>query len=228
MSTRKTPFVNGEFYHIYNRGVDKRNIFSDTDDLDRFFKSMNEFNTIEPIGSLYENSFKSTQLGGSTAKLGGKNKLVNFICYCVNPNHFHFILEQFTDGGISEFMKRLSGGYTWYFNNKYKRNGSLFQGKFKSIHVDSNEYLLHLSAYVNLNDRVHQLGGRTAKLMDSRSSWKEYLGKIGGNTENFCKKDIILDQFDDVAEYKTFAESSLRDIIERKNSKKELEGLLLE
>jgi len=67
MTTRKVPFVNNEYYHIYNRGVDKRNIFQDINDLNRFFQSMKEFNSIEPIGSIYEQSF--SQLGGSTSKL---------------------------------------------------------------------------------------------------------------------------------------------------------------
>ena len=96
MSTRKTPFENGEFYHIYNRGVDKRNIFSDSDDLQRFFQSMAEFNVVDPIGSLYENSFR---LGGFDRQAAvaepqnGKKAGKDFVCYCVNPNHYHFILE---------------------------------------------------------------------------------------------------------------------------------------
>lgn len=221
MSTRKTPFVNGEFYHIYNRGVDKRNIFSSPDNVQRFLKSMREFNVIDPIGSLYENSFK---LGGSTAKsTKSDKKLVNFICYCLNPNHYHFVLEQVTDGGISEIMKRISGGYTWFFNNKNKRSGSLFQGRFKSIHINSNEYLLHLSAYVNLNWRVHQLGGSTAKLV--RSSWGEYMGE---EKKGFCEKRIISEQFRNKGDYKKFAETSLRDILERRTDLKDIEKMLLE
>jgi|SRR3989344_3403528 len=222
MSMRKTQFVNGEFYHIYNRGVDKRNIFSSPNDLQRFFQSMNEFNVLEPIGSIYENSFSNKQLGGLASK---SEKLINFVAYCLNPNHYHFLLEQVAERGIEKFMHRVGTGYTRYFNDKNKRNGALFQGKFKSIHVDSNEYLLHLSAYVNLNDRVHQLGGKASKLVGSKTSWGEYLGKT---RENFCKKEIIFDQFDDIVAYKEFAENSLKDIIERKQLKTELEELFLE
>jgi len=177
---------------------------------------MIEFNTIDPIGSLYENSFH--QLGGETAK--SEERLVNIIAFCLNPNHFHFILEQLTDRGISEFMRRLSGGYTWYFNNKYERSGSLFQGVFKDVHIDSNEYLLHLSAYVNLNDRAHQLGGLTAKLVSSKSSWEEYTN--GGN-EGICEKEIVLGQFKNTGEYKKFALDSLDAIIRRKAEPKELD-----
>ena len=102
-------FANGEFYHIYNRGVDKRSIFEDTYDLDRFFQSMKEFNSVVPIGSIYENSFN--RLGGKTAKsVVRSEKLVEFVCYCLNINHYHFIIEQVVEGGISEFMRRLGGG----------------------------------------------------------------------------------------------------------------------
>lgn len=207
MSIRKTAFVNNEFYHIYNRGVDKRNIVSNDEDSDRFLKSILFFNSKKPIGSIYEKSFQDKhQLGGETAKL------VNIVSYCLNPNHFHFILEQLIDGGISEFMKRLGGGYTWYFNNKYKRSGSLFQGVFKSVHIDNNEYLLHLSSYVNLNNRVHQLGGETAKL--SRSSWNEYLSDK--KNHSFCSKEIIMSQFKNINEYKVFVEDSLKEILQKK------------
>src|SRR3989344_6008505 len=121
MSMRKMAFLPGEYYHIYNRGVDKRNIFSDKKDLGRFFQSMKEFNTKNPIGSLYENSF---------------------VNYCLNPNHYHFLLTPLVEKGVEKFMQRLGTGYTMYFNERNKRSGSLFQGKFKSKHINSNEYLL--------------------------------------------------------------------------------------
>lgn len=208
---RKTVFADGEFYHLYNRGVDKRDVFLDKWDIERFFTSMKEFNALDPIGSIYENSFRKEK---SSAK-----KLVDFIAYCVNPNHYHFILRQVTEKGIEKFLHRLGTGYTKYFNNKYKRNGVLFQGRFKSVHVDTNEYLLHLSSYVNLNNRVHKI---VSKL--SKSSWEEYLN----GREGLCTKNLILKQFKEPPEYKEFAESSLKDILERKTLHKELENLLLE
>lgn len=209
---RKTQFTNNEHYHILNRGVDKREIFSDYEDLTRFLQSMDEFNTIEPIGSLFENFYRKD-------KKEKQKKLVDFICYCLNLNHYHFILEQITDNGIEKFMHRLGVGYTMFFNKKYDRSGSLFQGGYKAIHINSNEYLLHLSAYVNLNNRVHRLGDSVSKFK-SKSSWGEY----ENNFDGFCKKDIILGQFKNTLEYKEFAENSLESILERK----ELEKILLE
>lgn len=219
MATRKSSFANGEFYHVYNRGVDKRTIFTDTYDTHRFFKGLIEFNAVDPIGSLYENS---RERGGETAT--EPEKLVNIVSYCLNPNHYHLILEQLVDGGISEFMKRI-GGYTWYFNNKYERSGSLFQGVFKDVHIDSNEYLLHVGAYVNLNDRVHKLGNGTSTLVQSKSSWEEYVDR---RVKGICEKGIILEQFRNVDEYKQFALSSLEATLERRAELKDFDKFLLE
>lgn len=231
--TRGEIFANNEFYHVYNRGVDKRSIFGDEYDVQRFYQSMDEFNCVEPIGSIFENQYK---LGDPTSK-SKSDKLVGFVAYCLNPNHYHFILEQLVDNGISMFMKRL-GGYTQYFNEKYERSGSLFQGKYKVRHIGSTNYLLHLSAYVNLNYEVHNLGdprllptigraGRsTSKFKLTKSSWGEYIGDK--NSENFCKKEIVLDQFKSTKEYEIFAKEALGLMREKKDNNNELKSLAME
>ena len=216
---RKIKFTNETFYHVYNRGVDKRKIFNNQQDVQRFLDCMDEFNTTSLAGSLYENSFISEEWKAKR-KL---KRLVNIVAFCLNPNHFHFILEQVAENGISQFMKRLSGGYAWYFNNRYKRNGALFQGPFKAKIVDSNEYLLHLSAYVNLNFKVHQLGDQVAKL--AKSSWDEYLTNQG---IRICKSGIILKQFESRDEYKKFALDTLPTLIEKKEKDRELADLLID
>ncbi|OGZ31521.1 MAG: hypothetical protein A3H02_02320 [Candidatus Niyogibacteria bacterium RIFCSPLOWO2_12_FULL_41_13] len=221
---RKIQFANGEYYHIYNRGVDKRAVFNNNNDYERFFKSMKEFNVVEPIGSIYERSFSRSQFGSLASKLAsGSVGLVKFICYCLNPNHYHFLVQQVADDGIKKFMHRIGTGYTKYFNEKYERNGSLFQGSYKIVHIDSNEYLLHLSAYINLNDKVHfsqhQLGSLASKL-DFKSSWNEYVENI---IAGLCDKKVILQQFRNNLEYKKFAQEALELIQERK----EIEDFLL-
>src|SRR3989344_7801905 len=181
---RKTKLVMGEYYHIYNRGTDKRNIFMDTNDLFRFLESLFDFNQTEPIGSIYEFSFKKKSREANKKK----KPLVQFIVYCLNPNHFHFLITPIQEKGIEKFMQRLGNGYTKYFNNKHKRSGVLFQGRFKSKHIDSNEYLLHLSAYINGNNK---LGHLMSKL--SKSSLIEYTNDTC--KEKFCDTDIVLKQF---------------------------------
>ena len=202
----REKMATGEYYHIYNRGVDKRSITKDTKDTERFIQSLEFFNSKEPVISLRE------VISGENIK--SEDSLVEIICYCLNSNHYHFLLKEIHKGGISEFMKRLNGGYTWYFNNRHKRSGSLFQGVFKSVHIKSNEQLLHISAYINLNNRVHKISGETAGKV--RSSWDEYMNK---SNRKICSKEIILGQFNSVKEYKSFAESSLKQILRIKKDK---------
>lgn len=216
MGMNREPFETGGFYHIYNRGTDKRSIFHDHYDVNRFLKSMDLFNSVEPIGSLYQLTFEEK------SKRKKSKKLVDIIAYCLNPNHYHLILRQRTNRGISEFMKRLNGGYTWYFNYKTDRSGYLFQGAFKSKYVDGNDYLLRLSAYVNLNDKVHKLSGATAKFI--RSSWQEYIsGELG-----LCEKKIIQDQFTKKYSYREFALEALPQMLQEKQMSKELRALMLD
>jgi len=119
-------------------------------------------------------------------------------------------------------MQKLGAGYTSYFNIKNKRTGVLFQGAFKAVHIDSNEQLLYVSSYVNLNFKVHQLGGEASKLKLMKSSWDEYVGENNiKNNEAFCEKDIILDQFKNKNEYKKHAFETLELVLENKKRKKE-------
>jgi REP element-mobilizing transposase RayT len=219
---RKEPLVNNEYYHIYNRGVDKRNIFLDKYDFLRFLQGMKEFNSVDPIGSIYRNAFnrRNKKLSDPTTKLLKEDPLVEIVCYCLNPNHYHIILKQVSDNGISSFMKKLGGGYSRYFNEKHGRVGSLFQGRFKAVYINSNEYLLYLSSYVNLNNKVHSLD-----ISRTFSSWNKYTADCV-KYPSFCKKEIILSQFKTKKEYKNFARQSLKSILERRLGM--VENVLLE
>lgn len=149
---RKENFVSGEYYHIYNRGVDKRDIVNNKKDVERFIESIYKFNQIKTIGSIANS--RKTQIGPEA--LSGE-PLVSIVAYCLNPNHFHFVLKQLEDGGISKFMQKLQGGYTSYFNLKNLRSGSLFQGAFK-VHIINNDYYFNkIIGYVNKNYKVHDI-----------------------------------------------------------------------
>lgn len=169
---------------------------------------MDIFNNSDSVGS-FERVIASRRHGVSTS-IPEQNRLVKFTAYCLNPNHFHFIIQQVTEKGIERFMHKLGMGHSKFINTKYKRSGALFQGSFQAIHIDSNEYLLHLSAYINLNDKVH----RYRHGISTKSSWKEYINENYANP--VCDKDIILGQFRNNKDYKKFAEESLCGIVERK------------
>lgn len=152
---RKQPLITGQYYHVYNRGVEKRDIFNNTKDVDRFIESMREFNRTEVITSL-SNLRKTSQIAPK-ALSENENPLIAFATFSLNPNHFHFVLKQLLDGGIAKFMQKLQAGYTSYFNIKNSRTGSLFQGTFKSQIMVNENYFNKTLGYTNKNYKVHYI-----------------------------------------------------------------------
>jgi putative transposase len=157
MTTRFTPIVIEEFYHVYNRGTDKRVIFLDSADYTRFiellFLSNSEHSVnVRDIKKIEHSVFDFDR---------GKN-LVAIGAYCLMPNHFHILVTPLVENGVSIFMGKLCTSYSMYFNKRYVRTGALFQGTFKSEHADTDQYLKYLYAYIHLNP---------VKLIDR--NWKE-------------------------------------------------------
>lgn len=219
---RKEPFTTGEYYHVFNRGTDKRTVFTEPKDMERFLQSMQEFNQLEPIGSLYENHLRkknghpmSTMLG-----VGDMEKLGEIICYCLNPNHFHFILKQTTEKGIEKFMQRLGNGYTKYFNHKNERSGVLFQGRYKAVHLSTNDILLYVSAYVNCNSEIHNIEVAT------KYPWCSYSEYVVRKDVEFCEKQDILGQFGNSREYVRFCQEKVIGMKDRKDFEKYKSELL--
>lgn len=220
---RKTAFETGECYHIFNRGTDKREIFLDAGCYERFLLSLRLMNDKNNgLMAAWKNFHKVNSnvileefLKQSVKKI---EPIVDIIAYCLNPNHYHLILKQIRNKGIEEFMQKIGNGYAKYFNKKNDRSGVLFQGPFKSIHVDSNEYLLYVSAYVNKNNFIH--GYETGDKW-KYSSFSEYLSQT---KEEICKKEIVLGQFKNIDEFKEFTDANA----EYLKTKKELEKYLLD
>jgi len=214
---RKTSLVNNEIYHVYNRGVDKRMIFEDQDDFKRFIETLVMLNNHESKGGIFRSKLPKN-------RDEDKEPLVTFVSFCVLPNHFHFILKQNVDGGISKFMQKVQNSYTKYFNAKYDRSGSLFQGRFKSIHADDNRYLLRLFVYVNLNFKIHKL--QHPMLQFVWSSWDSIINKktkISKQNQIFLDHNIVTEQFKDNNSLKEFADQTLIDILKNKEFQKAIE-----
>ncbi|ETB64047.1 TPA: hypothetical protein DIC38_01010 [Candidatus Nomurabacteria bacterium] len=211
---RKQPLLNGEYYHIYNRGVDKRNIFSDKSDLFRFIESIKEFNKIEKIVSL--SNLRKTKKSQIVVKpLSGDKPLVLVVAYCLNPNHFHFVLKQNVDGGIAKFMQKLQGAYTYYFNVKNSRSGSLFQGTFKSQLMGNENYFNKIIGYVNKNYQVHDIPEDLKDLI--LASDNEY----ENNDFNIVSKEEglrILEVFKGISDFKQHSEEIV-EIIRKERGK---------
>lgn len=156
MSIRKTSFVPGEYYHIYNRGNSKQKIFLSKKDYERFIALLYGTNTNQRF------NFFDVQKSGSVFSQKIEDPLVSIGAHCLMPNHFHVLVTPLSEGGLSKFMQKLSTAYSMYFNQTHKRTGGLFEGKFKSQHVSSDKQLKYLFSYIHLNP---------VKLIDSK--WKE-------------------------------------------------------
>jgi putative transposase len=193
-------FQTGEYYHIYNRGVDKRQIFVSNSDYIRFITVLREFNDPAPIGSLYLRRYLDAKKC-NPKPYRASDCLVEIIAYCLCFNHYHLILKQIAENGISKFMQKVGLGYTNFINRKYKRTGGLYGGKFKSVHISSNSNLLRLSSYVNCNSEIHMIADAENWVW---SSYQDYIGKRNGN---LCAKEIILNQFKNIAEYISLSKS---------------------
>jgi putative transposase len=156
MSIRKTAFVPGEYYHIYNRGNSKQKIFLSKKDYERFIALLYGTNTNERF------NFFDLRKGGGIFSKEIEKKLVSIGTYCLMPNHFHLLITPLSEEGLSKFMQKLSTAYSMYFNETHKRTGGLFEGKFKSQHISSDRQLKYNFSYIHLNP---------VKLIDSK--WKE-------------------------------------------------------
>lgn len=144
---RSHNFAIGEYYHLYSRGVEKRTIFLDRNDYERFIKVLFFCNGTKRV--VMRDLPKNFTFSGYVDKRG-KN-LVDIGAYCLMPNHFHVLVKERVENGTSLFMQKLITAYTMYFNEKYKRKGRLFESSYKSIHANNDEYLKYLFAYIHLN-----------------------------------------------------------------------------
>ena len=209
MGLRKTNLVSGEIYHIYNRGVDKRDIFMEDEDRFRFIHDLFEFNDENAVSNLgLRLKIKKHKEVGLPYVVKKQGKiLVEIFAYCLMDNHFHLLVRQKAEGGITEFMRKIGTGYTNYFNKKYDRNGALFQGKFKSVHLKDDSHLMYLPIYIHLNPldygfkewregRIYDLKKAVEHLESYRwSSYLDYIGKK--NFPSIIKKDFLLHRLGD-------------------------------
>lgn len=188
MATPIRYFQKGSYYHVYNRGNRKQNIFLSYRDYERFLKKVKE----------YKEKFKISILG-----------------YCLMLNHFHFLLRQDNDIPITSFMLGLGTSYAKYFNIKYGEVGSLFQDRFKAKLVEKDEYLLQLSRYIHRNPKEILLRTPGVELADYRwSSYPSYINKDNKDKNDIVDTSFVLNYFakdDPRGDYRKFVEYDSKD-----------------
>ena len=208
-----------ELYHVLNRGVEKRNIFMDTQDYLRFVHDLYEFNDEKPALNMRYAFNKSKGLRNPYIR--ERERIVDIHGWCLMKNHYHLLLSEREEGGLTKFIRKLNVGYANYFNERYNRNGSLFQGRTKKKLIDSNSYFLHILHYIHLNPLDYLHGAeqwRERKVPSAAAAlgqlekyrWSSYLDYAG--THNFpsiLTTKLFQDVHGDIA--KT-TKSYLRDI----------------
>jgi|SRR3990167_933143 len=190
MPYRELIFYKGGYYHIYSRGIEKRTIFLDRADNQRFLSRLKDYK---------------------------KRHQITVLAYCLMPNHYHLLIRQDSDEPLSAFLQRLNVAYSMYFNKRYERVGPLFQGRFKTKLIDSDEYLLHLSRYIHLNPK---------EILSSQKSlrnypWFSYRAYLNSPTNDpIVDSKLILGYFSKInpaLDYNEFVEGEDRDFEEISN-----------
>ncbi|MFH1462390.1 MAG: transposase [bacterium] len=237
---RKVKFAPENIYHIYNRGVEERDIFLSDNDRWRFLQGLFLFNDEKTASNiLFRLERDKKKLNFKTLReylereTQERKPLVRIMLDCLRPNHFHLALEEVKGGGIPRFMQKVGIGYTKYFNTKYERSGHLFQGRFQAVHVENDEQFQYLFVYINainplqeIEPRVKEDGvqdiEKAMRFLDDHlwSTHQEYIGK---RDSVLIDKGIAANIFPTIKEYELF----VRDILLRKKNLEPIKNLIL-
>lgn len=187
MATAPRLFENGGYYHIYNRGSRKQQIFLEERDYERFLEKIVKYKEKFPV---------------------------RILAFCLMPNHFHFLLQQLELKAISSFFSNLCNSHAKYFNIKYETVGPIYQGRFKAKRVYKEEYLVHLSRYIHLNPvDLFRFIGKGVFDQLKQYSWSSLPAYLSGQSNEIVNVDEVLSYFarkDPVADYKDFITSNLQ------------------
>ncbi len=221
---RKDPFITGEYYHLYNRGVDKRVIFKSKKDYERFMMLLYVTNT-QTENFRLDNLINQQHKTFNEILLLDKGKLlVSIGVWGLMTNHFHLLVRQEVDGGITKFMRKVGVGYSMYFNIRYERTGALFGGLFKSklIGVDDN-YMRQLFGYIHINpleiefpewkDQIKKPSTDMEEFLESYqySSYLDYIEK-GRQEKNIIQPKRFPDYFENSKGFKDFVKNYFTEV----------------
>lgn len=211
-------------FHVLNRGVDGRDIFLDDQDRFRFIHDLYELNNQDLANNSFYIFNRSNDLGGRKLekRKTSRKLLVDIHAFTIMPNHFHLLLSPKVDNGISRFIQKVNAGYVKYFNQKYRRQGTLFQGRTKKILISDESHFVHLPYYVHLNPldlfapewRERELKDlkKTIKFLMSYR-WSSHLDYLGiKNFPSVTSRDFLLEYFGGNEGYKNSIYNWLRNL----------------
>ncbi|OQA52973.1 MAG: Transposase IS200 like protein [candidate division WS2 bacterium ADurb.Bin280] len=210
MQVRKDELVNGQIYHVFSRSIAGFVVFNTSDEYARMIDLLDLFRyrNFTHKYAIYKKLTVNSQIA-IRENLINSERSVEIIAYCIMPTHIHLVLKQIESEGISKFLAKVLNSYSRYFNTRHKRTGPLWEGRFKSVLVDRDEQLLHLTRYLHLNPT-------SAGLVDNPEDWdyssyNEYIDPSSG--QNLCDVGDLFDLSPD--QYQLF-------VNERKDDQKTL------
>jgi len=207
---RKCLLVTGETYHIFNRGVNRADIFGDSRDYLRAVNLAAYYRFANcPMRFSYFNNLTRDERGKIIHGLTQAGRVrVRIFAFCFMPNHFHFLVRQETDKGVSRFMSEFSNGYAKYLNTKKSRVGPLYQGPFRSVRIENDEQLIHVSRYIHLNPATSYLVPESGLDEYPWSSLHEYAGLQ--NRSDVCDTSTVMGLFSSPEQYRVFVHDQLQ------------------
>lgn len=198
------PFVNGEIYHVFNRGIDRRPTFTSITAYKRGMDLLAYYRFVKPPFRFSHLQRLPTDKREEVLQelIARDEKLVEILAFCLMPNHVHFLLKQLVDNGIPIFMSNFLNSYTRYFNTRYERVGSLFLDQFKGVRIETDEQMVHVSRYIHINPTTSFVVKDFEALLEYPwSSLPEYLGKV---TQSICAKEYVPSFFKEAEDYGKF------------------------
>ncbi|MEK7503796.1 MAG: transposase [Patescibacteria group bacterium] len=151
MSAKRPSLANGEIYHIVTRAIEGLKLFRDEKDYFRMISDLFAFNNVHPISSTHRWQINKSPSRTFLANMEGRKLLVEILAFCLMPNHVHLLVRQLQDGGISKFMRKIGAGYSAYYNQRYKRMGHVFQGRYRLVHIENDKQLYTIFVYIHTN-----------------------------------------------------------------------------
>lgn len=203
----------GEHYHIFNRGVNKQIIFHDTRDYFRFLFIILHFQSpkvFQNISRFVEEFIQSRALNSLALEVIEK-RTVELVSFCIMPNHFHLIVKELEEGGISTYMQRVLTAYSKYYNTKHEKSGHIFQGPYRAVHIGDDRQLLYLSTYIHRNPR--EISRWFNK--EDQYPWSSYQDCIRENRwGKLLLPDVLMGEFKNKEHYAEFIKTSKAKILE--------------
>lgn len=211
MPGRILPLVTNEIYHVFNRGIDRRPTFTNIGEYKRAIEVISYYRFFNHSMKLsyYLNLAQDRRKEVMNEILLKNERCVDLLAFCLMPNHFHFLIRQVVDNGISKFMSNVQNSYTRYFNTKQDRIGPLFLDQFKAVRIESDEQLLHVSRYIHLNPLTSFVVKNFSSLLEYR--WSSLIEYIKVLNSPICETRTILGYFSyNKSKYKNFLEDQVQ------------------